>query len=81
MLNSIKILTNFRSEVESELDFERRPEHGGSGGARGGGEALCDRLELPHGVTGVESCRSASPGTIFTKIWLLTITFRNKESK
>jgi hypothetical protein len=48
----------FRSEVESELDFDRHNE----GGARGGGEGLCDRLELPPGVTGVESCRSASPG-------------------
>ena len=45
--------------MESELDFDRRIE---PNGARGGGEALCDRLELPHGVTGVESCRSASPG-------------------
>jgi len=51
-----------RSEVESELDFERRNDGEGGSGARGGGEALCDRLELPHGVTGVESCRSASPG-------------------
>jgi hypothetical protein len=40
------------------LDFDRRRHHG-----RGGtGDALCERLELPHGVTGVESCRSASPG-------------------
>jgi len=39
----------FKSEVESELDFEEE----------GAGEKLCDRLELPPGVTGVESCRSA----------------------
>ena len=60
------LLLNFpnscRSEVESELDFERRNDGEGGSGARGGGEALCDRLELPPGVTGVESCRSASPG-------------------
>jgi hypothetical protein len=39
----------FKSEVESELDFEEE----------GAGEKLCSRLELPAGVTGVESCRSA----------------------
>ena len=46
-----------RSEVESELDFDRM-----NGARGGGGEGLCERLELPHGVAGVESCRSASPG-------------------
>jgi len=44
----------FKSEVESELDFEDGlPEE------EGAGEKLCSRLELPPGVTGVESCRSA----------------------
>jgi hypothetical protein len=44
----------FKSEVESELDFED-----GLQEEEGGGEKLCDRLELPPGVTGVESCVSA----------------------
>ena len=45
----------FRSEVESELDFESNLED-----EDGAGENLCDRLDLPHGVKGVEeSCRSA----------------------
>ena len=56
----------FKSEVESELDFDdHNPESevaaiGGAGfGGVGAGEKLCSRLELPPGVTGVESCRSA----------------------
>ena len=44
----------FKSEVESELDFED-----GLQEEEGAGEKLCSRLELPPGVTGVESCRSA----------------------
>jgi len=44
----------FKSEVESELDFED-----GLQDEEGAGEKLCSRLELPPGVTGVESCRSA----------------------
>lgn len=46
----------FRSEIESELDFDVNEEGGAAGGA---GEKLCSRLELPPGVVGVESCRSA----------------------
>ncbi len=34
-------------------------EGGATGGGGGAGEQLCSRLELPPGVTGVESCRSA----------------------
>ncbi|XP_059084540.1 Ca(2+)/calmodulin-responsive adenylate cyclase-like isoform X4 [Tigriopus californicus] len=46
--------SDFRSEVESELDM------GDEDDVQGGGENLCDRLDLPHGVAGVEeSCRSA----------------------
>jgi len=45
----------FRSEIESELDFDINEE----AGAAGAGEKLCSRLELPPGVVGVESCRSA----------------------
>ena len=45
----------FRSEVESELEFEEGLLPTEEGGA---GEQLATRLELPHGVTGAESCRS-----------------------
>merc|ERR1719495_521592 len=48
----------FRSEVESELDFEEQGLLPGDEGG-GTGEQLATRLELPPGVTGVESCRSA----------------------
>merc|ERR1719362_2656375 len=48
----------FRSEVESELDFEEQGLLPGEEGG-GAGEQLATRLELPPGVTGVESCRSA----------------------
>merc|ERR1719336_3699624 len=48
----------FRSEVESELEFEEQGLLPGDEGG-GAGEQLATRLELPHGVTGVESCRSA----------------------
>ena len=48
----------FRSEVESELDFEEQGLLPGDDGG-GAGEQLATRLELPPGVTGVESCRSA----------------------
>jgi hypothetical protein len=42
------------SELDSELDFDDDLE------AAAAGERLCDRLDLPHGVTGAEeSCRSA----------------------
>lgn len=47
----------FRSEVESELDFDDNLLPGD--GDRGAGEQLATRLELPPGVTGAESCRSA----------------------
>lgn len=51
---------DFRSEVESELDFADGEDDEVAGDERGGGgENLCDRLDLPHGVKGVESCRSA----------------------
>jgi hypothetical protein len=56
---------DFRSELESELDFDdemgtQDEDLGGAvGGGGGAGEQLCSRLELPPGVTGVESCRSA----------------------
>ena len=55
---------DFRSEVESELDFDDHfnDDEAGGGGAgvapSGAGEKLCSRLELPPGVTGAESCRS-----------------------
>lgn len=44
---------DFRSEAESELDLD----HGVGSMAEGVGDKLCDRLDLPHGVVGVESCR------------------------
>ena len=47
---------DFKSEVESELDFDDNFNEETAGGA---GEKLCSRLELPKGVTGAESCRSA----------------------
>ena len=57
---------DFRSELESELDFddvgtldEEVDGAMGGGGGGGAGEQLCSRLELPPGVMGVESCRSA----------------------
>ena len=43
----------FKSEIESELEFDDAMAQ------EGGGEKLCSRLELPPGVVGVESCRSA----------------------
>ena len=47
----------FKSEIESELDFDDpNPDELRGSGA---GEKLCSRLELPPGVAGVESCRSA----------------------
>ena len=57
----------FRSEIESELDFDEvNTEEAAVGataaaaaGGSGAGEKLCSRLELPPGVVGVESCRSA----------------------
>ena len=45
---------DFKSEIESELDFDDVNNEDG-----GAGEKLCSRLELPPGVVGVESCRSA----------------------
>lgn len=42
---------NQEENLDSELDFEEE-----------NGEDLANRLDLPHGVMGVESCRSASPG-------------------
>ena len=44
----------FKSEIESELEFDDVTHDGA-----GAGEKLCSRLELPPGVVGVESCRSA----------------------
>ena len=43
----------FKSEVESELDFDDN-----FNDEDGAGEKLCSRLELPPGVTAAESCRS-----------------------
>ena len=48
----------FKSEVESELDFDDNFHEEDGAGAGGAGEKLCSRLELPPGVTGAESCRS-----------------------
>ena len=49
----------FKSEVESELDFDDNfNEEEGAGAVAGAGEKLCTRLALPPGVTGAESCRS-----------------------
>ena len=48
----------FKSEVESELEFDDHIPEVMAGNA-GAGEKLCSRLELPPGVAGVESCRSA----------------------
>ena len=48
---------DFKSEVESELDFDDNFAEDEVAGA-GAGEKLCSRLELPPGVTGAESCRS-----------------------
>jgi hypothetical protein len=55
---------DFRSELESELDFDEvgtvdDEVDGAMGGGVGAGEQLCSRLELPPGVMAVESCRSA----------------------
>jgi class 3 adenylate cyclase len=54
---------DFRSELESELDFDEvgtlDEEVDGAVGGGGAGEQLCSRLELPPGVMAVESCRSA----------------------
>ena len=44
--------------MESELEFEEQGLLPGDEGG-GAGEQLATRLELPPGVTGVESCRSA----------------------
>ena len=50
---------DFKSEVESELDFDDNfAEEEVDGAKAGAGEKLCSRLELPPGVTGAESCRS-----------------------
>ena len=55
----------FKSEVESELDFDdnfKEEERGAPGPARAG-EKLSARLALPPGVTGAESCRSGVSNT------------------
>lgn len=51
--------SGFRSEVESELDFLGDNEDEDDDEEGGVNDKLCDRLDLPHGVAGVESCRSA----------------------
>ena len=56
----------FKSEVESELDFDENfnDEERGAASAPGrAGEKLSARLVLPPGVTGAESCRSGVSNT------------------
>ena len=56
----------FKSEVESELDFDDNfndEERGAASAPARAGEKLSSRLVLPPGVTGAESCRSGVSNT------------------